>query len=804
MITEFVSVSGLWHILVAFLFSIIPDSDDSDPSDIFPGLEPDNVCRDSSITLTIPETFSVKNELFGLANAFSQITTAALPLNQETQNKPFVPILTSTVKKYTAQHPNPVVSLQISSTSEHTEASQTSPLPTIPTQVPEQDPLHGAHRKSLLELHISTEDRVRLFSEADKPIRFSSSVQRQHKMVEPIYVHFCIEMEIAEPFPILCRNLIAFLIWVSESHHFSVKSIDTVIYASLARLNIVRSGCTLDPVCQHSARAFIAALYRDPSQKQPRGGMRPIIPDDLARIVSAMDMRLPLSYSLAALFNVALASGARGSSCGAIRLKDLGPLFDINDRESVLIITLVKIKARPQECIQLAMGGCLCEKSSLNVLYWIDQHLRHTFSVTLKEVAGGKFGAGRDGSELVWPYPTDSMTQFLKLRLRDAQIDPDHFGFHSFRSGFLASCVIQGEKREQSVEDVLTRCAIITGWKPRGDIQFGYIREDVRRSLVTTNLIGTTEISPAAPAVLSDKGKSVSSLHVNSFQYHLMTPLPPRTNRKSYLSCVKALLWDLLRVEGASDDANKHYINNSYLWYLEYVGRSMWREKSSSAEREEQAGKRINFRTIGFHYLDTETQSGRVSMDQLAKRIFDTLKENKKLRKTLPEPSPPKSPPPLPQTRSMVQQKRGMVRSRVEWSEKENKILLEGIEQHLSAPLLAEKLPIRTEADIYFHVRHLNKERQKSSLPLLHLIGRPRAHKQNTSTESSVDSSRSVIVISDSSSSSVTKTAKRRPPPLPRKRPSHPRRYVSSSPRKRSSSSKRGGKRRSNWYAEGE
>ena len=743
-------------------------------------------------------------------------------MNQNTPNKPFVPILTSTVKKFTAQHPNPVVSLQISSTPEHTDTSQASPLQRIPTQVPEQDPLHGTHRKSLLELHISTEDRVRLFSEADKPIRFSSSVQRQHKMVEPIYVHFCIEMEIGEPFPILCRNLIAFLIWVSESHHFTVRSIDTVIYASLARLNIVRSGCTLDPVCQHSARAFIAALYRDPSQKPPHGGMRPIIPDDLARIVSAMDMRLPLSYALASLFNVALASGARGSSCGAIRLKDLGPLFDINDRESVLIITLVKLKARPQECIQLAMGGCLSEKSSLNVLYWIDQHLLHTFSVSLREVAGGKFGAGRDGSELLWPYPTDAMTQFLKLRLRDAQIDPDHFGFHSFRSGFLASCMIQGEKREQSVEDVLTRCAIITGWKPRGDIQFGYIREDVRRSLLTTNLIGTTHINPSIepPSSQCNKEKSGSSSHVNSFEYHRMTPLPPRTNRKSYLSCVKALLWNLLRVERVSDQANKHYINNSYLWYLEYVGRKVWKEKSSSTERGEQAGKRINFRTIGFHYLDTETLSGRVSMDDLAKRIYDALKENKKLRKTLPEPSVPKVPPPLPPTRSMVQQKRGMVRSRVEWSDTENKILLDGIEQHLSAPVLAEKLPIRTEADIYFHVRHLNRERQKSSLPLLHLIGRPRGRKQNISTESSVDSSRSVIVISDSSSSSVTDTAKRKPPPLPRKPPSHSRRSVSSSPRKRASSRIRtsrkknqtsssrgrgcGGKRRANWSSESE
>ena len=94
-----------------------------------------------------------------------------------------------------------------------------------------------------------------------------------------------------------------------------------------------------------------------------------------------------------------------------------------------------------------------------------------------------------------------------------------------------------------------------------------------------------------------------------------------------------------------------------------------------------------------------------------------------------------------------------------------------------------EKLPIRTEADIYFHVRHLNMQRQKSGLPWLHLIGKPRVRKEKISPEntrnSSTDSSISVIVISDttpdsssdkgsisdSGSPSTAGTAKRRPPP---------------------------------------
>ena len=160
--------------------------------------------------------------------------------------------------------------------------------------------------------------------------------------------------------------------------------------------------------------------------------------------------------------------------------------------------------------------------------------------------------------------------------------------------------------------------------------------------------------------------------------------------------------------------------------------------------------------------------------------LLTALKEKNKLRNSLPEPT--KDEVVLPPTRTLIKSKRGIVRRRVEWSDLENTILLEGIEKKLPSDEIAKQLPIRTEEDIYFHVRHLNRDRLKSSLPPLHLLSRSRLRKETIPTQSekiSTDSSISRTVKTDSSSDSsedkadsipsdTSSTPKRRPPPCPR------------------------------------
>ena len=182
------------------------------------------------------------------------------------------------------------------------------------------------YTNSLAATSISEDTKFELLRKAEKPIKFSPSVTKQNEKTESLYLHFTSELDLSS-YPVETRTLLAFLIWVAESGKFTASSIDCVLYSSLCRLNVLRAGVYLDAVSQYAARALIASLYRDPSIKQKMGGMLPLIPDDVAKIIKALDFRSPLSYALAALFTFALSTGARGNSCGCVRLRDLGPLF---------------------------------------------------------------------------------------------------------------------------------------------------------------------------------------------------------------------------------------------------------------------------------------------------------------------------------------------------------------------------------------------------------------------------------------------------------------------------------------------
>ena len=196
------------------------------------------------------------------------------------------------------------------------------------------------------------------------------------------------------PYPLTTQCLLAFLIWVAESHKFNAHSIDCILYSSVCRLNVLRSGLYIDLLTQYAARALIASFYRDQSLQPPRGGMTALIPDDVARMIGAMDFRNPLSFALAALFTFALSTGARGNSCGNVQLADLGPIYESDDSSCILVVTIVKLKGRSLEKLQLSLAGSVHKQSPLDVIYWLNQHLVHNFGISLRHLYSIKKGNG--------------------------------------------------------------------------------------------------------------------------------------------------------------------------------------------------------------------------------------------------------------------------------------------------------------------------------------------------------------------------------------------------------------------------
>ena len=638
----------------------------------------------------------------------------------------FIPITSATGRLFKISHPNPVALFQQLSTS------------SVPEEKPvKKDPMLGEDRDSINTATLSNREKRSLLRRASRPIQFSKSVQSQNRKTQKTYLHFCRLMKM-KAFPIECRILLAFLLWLAESGRFTAHSIDCVVFPSLCRLNIVYTGSYMDRVAQYAGRVMIASFYRDPSLKSPRGGMTPIIPDDLSRIVSAMDFRNKLSYSLAALFNFALATGARGNSCSSVRLCDLGPLYDQGDGNSVLVVRIVKLKARPNETLQISLGGNIEKECPVDVLYWLNKHLQINFKLSLRELVELNSAGGVQRKELLWPYSTDSMTQYLQSRMRAAKLNPSGFGFHSFRSGFMSSCLIQADKRGESIEDVLIRCAIITGWKPLGEVQFRYLKDAARRRIVTTNLIGTTKLKSFSLPASFEAGESN---HANSYEYHIMNPIAPVQRKRSYASRVKSLLGNLLYVNTASNRANAIYISSSYSWCLRQLGMEVYRKEPDKYPGKGERGSL--YRKLGFEVIDKRTEKDVDCMETIAQEMYDQLEKAGKVKAVLEEPPQPKKVPIRgAKFRRLEEGPSGIVkRKRREWSKKEDDIVISHATGEYDAEEVASLLVIRTPSDVQAHIDHLNIQRRRRKLPLLKLKPRPRGRKpgQTITTDGTVD-----------------------------------------------------------------
>ena len=748
---------------------------------------------------------NIKSLLLGFVQAF----LTSIGFNEESSDSPkllttpigsripYVPIDPSTGRKFRRMHPPPHQLLPVLS-------EQTIPCLTPEPAANQQSQTPTNLRpNSLVSSHISKEMKAELLQRAQQPIRFSESVQAQNDKSEKIYLHFCREMELT-PYPLTTECLLAFLIWVAESHKYNAYSIDCILYSSLCRLNVVRSGLYIDPLSQYAARALIASFYRDPTLKPPRGGMHPIIPDDVARMISAMDFRNPLSFSLAALFTFALSTGARGNSCGNVHLADLGPFYESEDSYCILVVTLVKLKGRPLEKLQLSLAGRPDTKSPLDVIYWLNQHLLHNFAISLKDLVSKKGTESLKWDALLWPYKTDTMTQYLKLRLQAAGLPNTQFGFHSFRSGFLASCLIQGEKRGESISDVLVRCALITGWKALGSIEFSYIREAARRRILPTNMIGVTSADPfVLPSTLENGSCKDREKwdHANSFEFHGTVEQVTPGKQRSNLFQLKRYLEKSLWVEDATTAANQYYINSCYWWCIRECGKGLF-ERGEVTEEEKARFKRKSqlYSYLGYQYLDKETATHPESMEAVAAEMIIELRNRGKVKSVLSSSAKSIDRAATEAPRLFTQRRTGRCRVRLEWTKREDERLLSGIERGEWMDEILVDLPARNQDDIYFHVRNMNKKRVSQNLPPLVQPKRrsrgggggsgggggmggvsettgqetaestpPSSESQSTDQETSESSSKSTPTQTSESSSETDSQPHRRPPPLPKR-----------------------------------
>ena len=275
--------------------------------------------------------------------------------------------------------------------------------------------------------------------------------------------------------------------------------------------------------------------------------------------------------------------------------------------------------------------------------------------------------------------------------------------------------------------DVLTRAAIVTGWKALSNIQFNYIRDAARRMMVSTNIIGTTNVDPQSleasfKGAITSPGRPNTFKQMNSFEYHGrdLTPIKPK-KPKSYVYLIKGILLKEFEVKEASKRANQRYIHSLYSWAIIQHGQKihdMHPDKYSSTSN---TNKRSLFWTLGYDDIERRTKANPELMSSIADEFIDMIKKGNRTKTVLREPPARKR---NKLSRPQIASKAGLKRERREWAKEEDTLLLEQLSKGKNSAEISELLPLRTAKDIRLHVGYLNRKRIKEGKPLLLLPSR--------------------------------------------------------------------------------
>ena len=110
----------------------------------------------------------------------------------------------------------------------------------------------------------------------------------------------------------------AFIGALAESGDYTISTIRNVFLYSLKRLNREYTNEKIPINIVNKMNSLICEYNWDDNVKAPRGGMEPLVVDDVKRIISSIDCWDKMKDSLSSLFIFALSTGTRGFSCGLI------------------------------------------------------------------------------------------------------------------------------------------------------------------------------------------------------------------------------------------------------------------------------------------------------------------------------------------------------------------------------------------------------------------------------------------------------------------------------------------------------
>lgn len=320
--------------------------------------------------------------------------------------------------------------------------------------------------------------------------RYSPSTLSKHEWVTSMYKCFILRFNL-EPFPLDTKLVAFFIRFLGTVAKYAVSTIEDVIAPSLKRLHREFTDTPCSEDINESIALAIRDVKRSPSQLKGPDGKAPATLSDVKIIIEKTPEGVPTKAAESSLWLFALTTGARAITCFNVQVCDIINVISKAGSGNVLIQILLRVtKGNQNWGHTVTVEGDPKKKSNLNIAFWLNEHLKQRFGLQLESF---HMWPEQPNFANIWSWSKDSMRQLFKTRADFAGFPYTKFSFHSLRAGFICTAIMNAGISNDAIKAVLEHTAYVAGWVPGQTAQMRYVKDCVKRSIVSSRLVLSAE-----------------------------------------------------------------------------------------------------------------------------------------------------------------------------------------------------------------------------------------------------------------------------------------------------------------------
>lgn len=344
-----------------------------------------------------------------------------------------------------------------------------------------------ALKRSKLEYALESVSANRFnFLESTVGPLYSKSTLEKHDWVLRLYKCF-IQRFNEEPFPLSAKLSAFFVRFLGFEANYAIATIEDIFVPSLKRIHaeIMKEPCSVE--VSDSLALAIKDIKRSPSHANVPDGKAPATYSDIKIIIEKTPEGVVSKAAETTLWLFALSTGARAVTCSNVNVGDIVNVIKKPDSTKCLVQVRLRVtKGSSNWNHVVTLEGDPLNNSSMDFIYWLRRHLKQSFNLDLENFA--IWDKNVTASRL-WDYSGDSMRQLFKSRAEFAGFSYDLFTFHSLRSGFICTAIMNAGVSNDAIKAVLEHTAYVAGWVPGQAAQLRYVKDCAKKSIVASRLV---------------------------------------------------------------------------------------------------------------------------------------------------------------------------------------------------------------------------------------------------------------------------------------------------------------------------